>query len=78
MNKLHTIIHTMSKAHIVLLGDSIFDNAVYVGSKGKSVVQHLQNKIPTGWNATLCAIDGAVIKGVSRQISTIPKDATRN
>jgi hypothetical protein len=34
-------------AHIVLLGDSIFDNAAYVGNR-PDVIQQLRTKIPDG------------------------------
>ncbi|GAV05352.1 hypothetical protein RvY_15500 [Ramazzottius varieornatus] len=71
--------HTTSgqPVHIVLVGDSIFDNEVYVGRSGKSVIKHLNDKIPTEWKASLIAIDGDVVEGViRRQIGRIPKDAT--
>ena len=55
--------------HIVLLGDSIFDNKSYVGYGGKDVVTHLREILPAGWQATLRAIDGSVIEGVSRQLN---------
>eukprot|EP01114_Cavostelium_apophysatum_P023893 TRINITY_DN9157_c0_g1_i1.p1 TRINITY_DN9157_c0_g1~~TRINITY_DN9157_c0_g1_i1.p1 ORF type:complete len:260 (+),score=21.82 TRINITY_DN9157_c0_g1_i1:98-781(+) len=65
--------------HIVLVGDSIFDNAVYVRG-GRSVIDHLSLKTQSHspeWKATLIAIDGDVVKGiVKRQINDIPKDAT--
>ena len=47
-------------AHLCLLGDSIFDNAAYVGG-GPDVVTQLRAALPTGWKATLLAVDGAVI-----------------
>jgi hypothetical protein len=55
-------------AHIVLLGDSIFDNKSYVGYGGKDVVTHLREMLLNGWQATLKAIDGSVVEGVSRQL----------
>jgi len=61
--------------HLVLLGDSIFDNAAYV-SGGPSVIEHLRRLLPIGWHATLVAVDGATISSVERQIQRIPKDAT--
>ena len=61
--------------HVVLLGDSIFDNAVYVPG-GPSVIEHLRRVLPTGWKATLLAIDGATISSVERQLQRLPKDAT--
>ena len=61
--------------HIALLGDSIFDNAAYVPG-GPDVVAQLRGMLPTGWSATLLAVDGAVIDGVARQLSRLPPDAT--
>lgn len=61
--------------HIVLLGDSIFDNASYVGG-GPDVVAHLRRQLPEGWRATLSAVDGAVIDDVPRQLGCLPDDAT--
>ncbi|MGL5795386.1 MAG: SGNH/GDSL hydrolase family protein [Waterburya sp.] len=62
-------------AHIVLLGDSIFDNAAYVGNQ-PDVIQQLQKKLPTGWKATLKAIDGNKINDVYAQLEDLPKDTT--
>jgi hypothetical protein len=63
-------------AHIVLLGDSIFDNKSYVGTGGKDVVTHLREAIPNDWQATLKAVDGSLIENVSRQLSDVPETAT--
>jgi hypothetical protein len=61
--------------HAVLLGDSVFDNAAYVRG-GPDVVAHLAGLLPAGWRATLCAVDGAVIDDVPRQLARVPADAT--
>lgn len=61
--------------HVVLLGDSIFDNGLYV-SRGSSVVEQLRVRLPRGWSATLVAVDGAVASSVLRQIPRIPEGAT--
>lgn len=61
--------------HIVLLGDSIFDNATYV-SGGPDVVTQLRELLPSGWRATLAAVDGAVIDDVPRQLARVPAGAT--
>jgi len=61
--------------HIVLLGDSIFDNAAYV-SGGPDVVHQLRERLPAGWQATLRAVDGAVTSGVKSQLQRLPKDAS--
>src|SRR5215218_10410421 len=62
-------------SHIVLLGDSIFDNKAYVGNE-PDVITSLQNIIPPAWQATLKAVDGSVIENVSRQFLESPPDAT--
>lgn len=62
--------------HIVLLGDSIFDNAAYVGG-GPDVVRQLAERLPQGSRASLLAVDGAVVNGVARQLGRIPANATQ-
>jgi hypothetical protein len=62
--------------HIVLLGDSIFDNAAYTGRE-PDVVTHLRALLPAGWQATLCAVDGATTSGLGAQLEHVPADATR-
>src|SRR5262249_17592509 len=59
--------------HIVLLGDSIFDNGAYVNG-GPDVVTQLRAILPDGWRASLSAVDGAITSDVVRQ--HIPHDAT--
>ena len=61
--------------HIVLLGDSIFDNAAYVKG-GPAVQQQLLSKLPHGWKATLCAVDGSMVQNVSGQLKEVPQGAT--
>jgi lysophospholipase L1-like esterase len=61
--------------HILLLGDSVFDNAPYVAG-GADVVTHLRALVPEGWRATLKAVDGSVVSHVSWQLETMPEDAT--
>ena len=61
--------------HIVLIGDSIFDNAGYVGS-GESVIEQLQANITVGCNATLLAVDGDITSDVYLQIDLLPDDTT--
>ncbi|HEX8584811.1 MAG TPA: SGNH/GDSL hydrolase family protein [Allosphingosinicella sp.] len=61
--------------HAVLLGDSIFDNGVYVPG-GPDVVKQLRAKLPFQGRATLLAIDGAVTRGVLNQLTRVPADAT--
>jgi hypothetical protein len=61
--------------HVVLLGDSIFDNAAYVPG-GPSVIEHLRRGLPPGWRATLLAIDGSCAEKVEHQLARLPADAT--
>src|SRR4028119_2008353 len=61
--------------HIVLLGDSVFDNAPYVGP-GQEVVEKLRDRLAPGWLATLLARDGAVLAGGTEQTRRVPTDAT--
>ena len=62
-------------SHVVLLGDSIFDNASYVRGS-PDVVEQLRSQLPKGWQATLCAVDGATASGVPRQLGRVPADAS--
>lgn len=59
----------------MLLGDSIFDNGAYVGG-GPDVITHLRRLLPSGWTATLLAVDGAIISQVPAQLKRLPRDAT--
>lgn len=61
--------------HIVLLGDSIFDNESYV-DRNEDVTAHLRGMAQKDYKITLCAVDGAMIDGVSNQLDRIPGDAT--
>jgi hypothetical protein len=61
--------------HLVLLGDSIFDNGAYVGG-APDVVRQLRSKLPTDWDSTLLARDGSVTREVRGQLSRLPRGAT--
>jgi GDSL-like Lipase/Acylhydrolase family len=61
--------------HVVLLGDSVFDNAAYVGSD-PDVVHQLREALPADWRASLVARDGAVIADLPAQLEKLPPDAT--
>ncbi|HEX6163217.1 MAG TPA: SGNH/GDSL hydrolase family protein [Vicinamibacterales bacterium] len=61
--------------HIVLLGDSIFDNSAYTGGE-PDVATHLRRIVPAEWRATLCAVDGATTSGIRSQVKRTPADAT--
>ena len=61
--------------HIVLLGDSIFDNAAYVNG-GPDVIRQLKSILPRDWQASLLAVDGSITTDVLTQIPKIPASAT--
>jgi hypothetical protein len=61
--------------HVVLLGDSIFDNGAYTRGE-PDVVTHLAALIPRDWQATLAAVDGATAGRLRAQLSHVPADAS--
>src|SRR3954454_19213858 len=61
--------------HIVLLGDSVFDNGAYIGHDA-NVVRQLRQLLAPGWKAVLNARDGAVIADIEAQLGKLPSDAT--
>ena len=63
------------RGHVVLAGDSIFDNDVYVpGEPG--VLSQLKQSLPAGWVASKVAVDGDVIADVRRQVKNLPPGVT--
>lgn len=60
---------------VTLLGDSIFDNKVYVGA-GPDVAAQLRATLPESWRVTLCAVDGATTRDVGHQFDRIPDHTT--
>jgi hypothetical protein len=62
--------------HVVLLGDSVFDNAAYVAAGALDVVRQVRLRLPPGSEATLLAVDGSTTAGVHEQLRRLPADAT--
>jgi len=62
-------------SHVVLLGDSIFDNASYVPGK-PPVIEQLKHHLGNSRKATLLAIDGNVTADVQYQMQDLPNDAS--
>jgi hypothetical protein len=62
--------------HVVLAGDSIFDNGVYIAPGEPPVIAQVEVLLPPGSRATLLAVDGAVATDVPAQVMRTPKDAT--
>ena len=59
--------------HIILLGDSIFDNAPYTSP---CLIDQLRGILPTNWQATLLATDGHMTNHIPDQLSRLPSDAS--
>jgi hypothetical protein len=62
-------------SHLVLLGDSIFDNASYVPGQ-LPVEEQLRAHFPRGADVTLVAVDGDRTADVEDQLPSVPADAT--
>ena len=62
--------------HVVLLGDSIFDNGRYVEKLTDTTLSHLQRALPAEWTASMVAVDGHVTRYVARQLQGISADAS--
>ena len=61
--------------HLVLLGDSIFDNRAYVAG-GPAVIDQAQRRVPQGWQAHLLAVDGHTSADVAHQLKRLPAGNT--
>jgi GDSL-like Lipase/Acylhydrolase family len=61
--------------HLVLMGDSIFDNGFYVPGK-PAVIEQVRAALPGEWQATLLAVDGNVTIDVIRHLERLPPDTT--
>lgn len=62
--------------HVALLGDSIFDNRVYV-APAPDVREQLRNQLGTDWRVSLVAVDGHVTNDVrDRQIARVPDETS--
>ncbi|HLL75509.1 MAG TPA: SGNH/GDSL hydrolase family protein [Pyrinomonadaceae bacterium] len=62
--------------HVVLLGDSVFDNAAYVAPGEPDVLAQVRARLPENSEATLLAVDGSRLAGVARQLERVPAGAT--
>lgn len=61
--------------HAVLLGDSIFDNGVYVPD-GPAFVDQLRAALSDEWKVSLLAVDGHGTVDVEAQLTGLPHDST--
>jgi hypothetical protein len=62
--------------HVVLLGDSIFDNGAYVCPGQPNVATQVRSKLSLGCKVALLAQDEAVTRDVLLQLSNVPSDAS--
>jgi lysophospholipase L1-like esterase len=60
--------------HVAMLGDSVFDNASYVG--GAPDVRAQLQSILTGARVTSTALDGAMMADIPKQLRQMPRSAT--
>jgi hypothetical protein len=61
--------------HIILIGDSSFDNGAYTGGE-LDVCGHLRAILPAPWRASLLAVDGSTIADLGAQLRAVPDDAS--
>lgn len=61
--------------HLVLLGDSVFDNGAYTEG-GPAVIAQVTGALPVDWRASLGAIDGSTASDIADQLAALPPDAT--
>ena len=62
--------------HIVLLGDSIFDNISYVNSEELDVPNQLRSLVAHRSRVTNLAVDGHKIGHIKNQLNNMPSDTT--
>ena len=62
--------------HIVLLGDSIFDNSSYVNPGELDVPSQLRSLVDNNCKVTNLAVDGNVTRHINNQLKKIPENAT--
>jgi hypothetical protein len=61
--------------HIVLLGDSVFDNGFYTNG-GPDVISQVRELLPEGSSVSLLAVDGSTTEVIPSQMERTPADAT--
>ena len=62
--------------HIVLLGDSIFDNSSYINSDELDVPNQLRSLVSHNYKVTNLAVDGHLIRHVKNQLNNLPSNVT--
>ncbi|WP_019028856.1 SGNH/GDSL hydrolase family protein [Colwellia piezophila] len=61
--------------HVVLAGDSIFDNKPYV-AHGDTVSDLMRSKLSSRDSYTLLAVDGHISNNVNQQLTQLPSDCS--
>lgn len=61
--------------HVVLAGDSIFDNTKYA-EPDFSVFDLFEVAVPADTRCSMIAVDGATIEGLDNQMNRLPKDTS--
>ena len=62
--------------HIILVGDSIFDNGIYVNLDEPNVTEQVQKLLEDEDQVSLLAVDGDITVDISQQLEKLPEDAT--
>ena len=68
--------------HIVLVGDSVFDNAslaiatLAITRGVRDVISQVPDLLPEGWRASVLAVNRATSKEVPAHLQRIPPDAS--
>ena len=62
--------------HVILCGDSIFDNSPYVQPDEPDVTTQVNALLPEDSKATRLAVDGDVTENIYQQLQSLPNDAT--
>lgn len=57
--------------HLVLIGDSVFDNGAYTDG-GPSVVEQVSSILSAQWQVALGAIDGSTTEDIPAQLAELP------
>ena len=61
--------------HLVLLGDSVFDNSAYV-PQGQDVLTQLRTLLSPAWQVSLLAEDGSTTEALPAQLQRLPPNAS--
>jgi len=62
--------------HIILCGDSIFDNQPYINAGEQNVTNQVESLLAEGSRVTRLALDGDITTGIKDQLRNLPDDAT--